>query len=88
MTDFEFYSPTRFAFGRGAEAKTGDLVRAFGGTKALLHYGGGSIRRNGIYDKVVAALKAADVPYVELGGVQPNPREALVREGIALVRRE
>ena len=40
MNDFEFYSPTRFVFGRGAERKTGALVRAFGGSKALLHFGG------------------------------------------------
>jgi len=88
MDNFEFCSPTRFAFGRGAESRTGELLRECGGTKALLHYGGGSIRRNGVYDKVAASLEAASVPWVELGGVQPNPREALVREGIALVRRE
>ena len=88
MTDFEFYSPTRFVFGRGAEKKTGALVRSFGGTKALLHYGGGSIRKNGVYDAVVASLDEAGVAFVELGGVKPNPRSGLVREGIALCRRE
>ena len=88
MINFDFVSPTKFAFGRGAEAKTGALVREFGGTKALLHFGGGSVRRTGVYDKVVAALNAAGVAFVELGGVRPNPREALVREGIALCRRE
>ena len=88
MNNFEFWSPTKFAFGRGAEARTGELVKAFGGTRVLLHFGGGSIRRTGVYDRVVASLRAAGVPWVELGGVQPNPREALVREGIALVRRE
>ena len=88
MNDFEFESPTHFAFGRGAERKTGALVRAFGGTRALLHFGGGSVKANGVYDRVVASLEEAGVPFVPLGGVQPNPREALVREGIALVRRE
>ena len=88
MTGFEFCSPTKFAFGRGAEAKVGQLVREFGGTRALVHFGGGSVKRSGVFDKVVAALRAADVSFVELGGVQPNPREALVREGIALARRE
>ena len=48
MNDFEFESPTHFAFGRGAERKTGALVRAFGGTKALLHFGGGSVKANGV----------------------------------------
>ena len=88
MTDFQFYSPTRFVFGRGAEKKTGELVRACGGTKVLLHFGGGSVKRNGVYDAVVASLEAAGLPYVALGGVQPNPRSGLVREGIALCRRE
>ena len=88
MINFEFCSPTKFVFGRGAEAKVGDLVKAFGGTKVLLHFGGGSVKRTGVYDKVVAALKKADVAFVELGGVQPNPREQKVREGIALCRRE
>lgn len=88
MTDFEFYSPTRFVFGRGAEKKTGALVKQFGGTKALLHYGGGSIKRNGVYAAVVDSLRTADVPFVELGGVKPNPRSGLVREGIELCRRE
>ncbi len=88
MNDFEFESPTHFAFGRGMEARTGALVRTCGGTRALLHFGGGSVRTNGIYDKVVASLDAAGVAHVPLGGVKPNPREALVREGIALVRRE
>ena len=88
MNDFEFYSPTRFVFGRGAEKKTGALVKAFGGTRVLLHFGGGSVKRNGVYDAVVASLDAAGVPYVPLGGVQPNPRSGLVREGIAICRRE
>lgn len=88
MTSFEFCSPTKFAFGRGAEANVGGLVKQFGGTKVLLHFGGGSIRLTGVYDKVVASLEAADIPFVALGGVMPNPREVLVREGIALVRRE
>ena len=88
MNNFEFCSPTRFVFGRGAETRTGVLVKQFGGSKALLHFGGGSIRRTGVYDKVVASLRKAGVAFVELGGVRPNPREALVREGIALCRRE
>ena len=88
MNDFAFYSPTKFVFGRGAEKQTGALVRAFGGSKALLHFGGGSVKRNGVYDAVVKSLDEAGVGYVPLGGVQPNPRGGLVREGIALCRRE
>ena len=88
MNDFEFYSPTRFVFGRGAEKQTGALVRKYGGTKALLHFGGGSVKANGVYGKVTASLEAAGVAYVAIGGVQPNPRSGLVREGIALCRKE
>ena len=88
MNDFSFYSPTKFVFGRGAEAQVGALVRAFGGTKVLLHFGGGSVKRNGVYDAVVKSLEAARIGYVPLGGVQPNPRSGLVREGIALCRKE
>ena len=88
MNDFSFYSPTKFVFGRGAESKVGSLVRAFGGTKVLLHFGGGSVKRNGVYDAVVKSLEAEGIGYVALGGVQPNPRSGLVREGIALCRKE
>ena len=88
MDNFEFFSPTRFVFGRGAESKTGELVRKYGGTKVLLHFGGGSIKKSGVYDKVVASLVAAGLEYIPLGGVQPNPRSGLVREGIALCRKE
>ena len=88
MDNFEFYSPTRFVFGRGVEKSTGEMVKRYGGTKALLHFGGGSVKANGVYDKVTASLEAAGVGYVPLGGVQPNPRSGLVREGIALCRRE
>ena len=88
MNDFSFYSPTKFVFGRGAETQTGALVKAFGGHKALLHFGGGSVKRNGVYDAVVKSLDAAGVPFVALGGVQPNPRSGLVREGIDLCRKE
>ena len=88
MNDFAFYSPTRFVFGRGAENKVGALVKGLGGTKALLHFGGGSARRSGLLGRVEKSLADAGVGCVSLGGVQPNPRSGLVREGIALCRRE
>ena len=88
MNDFAFYSPTKFVFGRGAENKVGALVKGFGGTKALLHFGGGSAKRSGLLGRVEKSLADAGVGCVSLGGVQPNPRSGLVREGIALCRRE
>ena len=88
MQNFEYYAPTRVVFGRGTEAETGRLVREQGGTKVLIHYGGGSAKRSGLLDAIAASLDAAGIAHVELGGVKPNPRLSKVREGIALCKRE
>lgn len=88
MDNFRFYAPTYFCFGKDSEQNIGELVKRFGGTKVLIHYGGGSIKKNGVFDKVTASLKAAEIPYVEQGGVMPNPRSGLVYEGIELCRKE
>ncbi|XCP85673.1 iron-containing alcohol dehydrogenase [Roseburia hominis] len=88
MQDFTFYSPTYFYFGKDGEEHIGELVRRFGGSKVMIHYGGGSVKRNGVLDRVTASLKAAQLPYVELGGVHPNPLSGLVYEGIELCRKE
>jgi len=88
MENFQFYAPTYFSFGKGSEENTGELVKRFGGSKVLIHYGGGSIKKNGVYDRVVASLKANHLTFIELGGVMPNPRSGLVYEGIELCRKE
>ena len=88
MNNFDFYSPTYFAFGKDREQDAGALIRRFGGTKVLIHYGGGSVVRSGLLDRVKASLDSANIPWLELGGVKPNPRSGLVREGIELCRRE
>ncbi len=88
MENFSFYSPTKFVFGKGMESEAGKLVKEFGGSKVLIHYGGGSVVRSGLLDRVKASLEAASVPYVELGGVKPNPRSGLVYEGIDLCKKE
>ena len=88
MNNFTFYSPTLFAFGDGEEKQTGALVRRFGGTKVLLVYGGGSVKRNGAYDAVTASLQEAGIPWAELSGVQANPRSGKVYEGVEIARRE
>lgn len=87
MENFEFLSPTKIIFGRGVEERVGAETKKYA-AKVLLHYGGGSIKRSGLYEKVVASLKAAGVEFVELAGVQPNPRLSLVNEGIGLCRAE
>ncbi|MEI8199525.1 MAG: iron-containing alcohol dehydrogenase [Eubacteriales bacterium] len=88
MDNFTFFAPTYFCFGKGSENKIGEMVTRFGGTKVLIHYGGGSIKHNGVLDSVVASLKAGSIPYLELGGVMPNPRSGLVYQGIELCRKE
>ena len=88
MNNFTFYSPTYFSFGKDAENKTGALVKRFGGSKVLIHYGGGSVVRSGLLDRVKRSLENEGIPYVELGGVKPNPRSGLVYEGIELCRKE
>ena len=88
MDNFTFYAPTYFDFGKDAENHVADLICQFGGTKVLLHYGGGSIKKSGLYDRVTEYLTKSGLDYVELGGVQPNPRSGLVYEGIELCKRE
>ena len=88
MFNFTYYTPTKVVFGRDAEAQTGTLVRAQGCNKVLIHYGGGSVIRSGLLDRVKASLDQAGVTYTQLGGVVPNPRLSLVYQGIELVRRE
>ncbi|MDR3728877.1 MAG: iron-containing alcohol dehydrogenase [Oscillospiraceae bacterium] len=88
MDNFDFYSPTYFAFGDGQETRAGELVRHFGGSRVLIVTGSGSVHRNGAFDAIAASLDKAGIPYVELSGVQPNPRSSKVYEGIELCRRE
>ena len=88
MNDFTFYSPTYFVFGKNKESETGNYVKRFGGTKVLIHYGGGSVLKSGLLDRVKASLDKEGISYIELGGVKPNPRSGLVYEGIDLCRKE
>ena len=88
MNNFTFYSPTYFVFGKDEETRVGHYVKRFGGTKVLIHYGGGSVIRSGLLDRVKASLEAESIPFVELGGVMPNPRSGLVYAGIELCRKE
>ncbi len=88
MDNFTFYAPTYFAFGKGQENETGKYVKRFGGSKVLIHFGGGSVVRSGLLDRVKASLEKEGLSYVELGGVRPNPLSGLVYEGIDLCRKE
>lgn len=86
MFGFTYYTPTKVIFGKETERQAGSLIKAFGGTKVLIHYGSQSAVRSGLIDRVKTSLEEADIPYAELGGVVPNPHLAKVQEGIALCR--
>jgi len=82
MNNFEFYNPVRICFGKGEIAKLSKLVPK--GARILLTYGGGSIKRNGIYDQVMAALKGFDI--IEFSGIETNPHYETLMKGVAIVK--
>ena len=88
MFPFKYYAPTKVLFGRDTELKVAEMIRLFGGTKVLIHYGGGSVIRSGLMKRVTDTLDAAGIAYISLGGAVPNPRLSLVYEGIELCKRE
>ncbi len=88
MKDFNFYAPTEIVFGRQAEEQVAQLVRKYNGNKVLLHFGGQSAKKSGLLDKMMALLDAEGIAFVCLGGVVPNPRLSLVKEGIRLCREQ
>ncbi len=88
MFGFNYYTPTKVVFGKGTETKVAELIKEFGGSKVLIHYGGGSVVRSGLLKRVTDTLDGAGIPYVTLGGAVPNPRLSLVYEGIELCKKE
>ena len=88
MKDFNYYAPTEVVFGKQSEELVAALVKKYGGTKVLVHYGGKSAERSGLLDKICGLLAAGGVDYVKLGGVVPNPRLSLAQQGIELCRKE
>jgi alcohol dehydrogenase YqhD (iron-dependent ADH family) len=88
MESFTFYAPTYFAFGKDSEKSVGSLVKQFGGTKVLVHFGSGSVKKSGLLNTVEKSLKDSGISFVELGGVKPNPRSGLVYTGIDLCKKE
>ncbi len=88
MKDFKYYTPTEVVFGEQSEEQVARLVKKYGGTKVLVHYGGKSAERSGLLDKICGLLKEGGIDYVKLGGVVPNPRLSKAQEGIELCRWE
>ena len=88
MKDFKYYAPTEVVFGEQSEEQVAALVKKYGGTKVLVHYGGRSAEKSGLLDKICHLLSQGGIPYVKLGGVVPNPRLSLAKKGIEICRKE
>ncbi len=86
MDNFSYCTPTQYIFGKDAELKAGEQLQALGIKRVLICYGGGSVIRSGLLDRVIKAVESAGMTHMSLGGIQPNPTDPKVREGIALCR--
>ena len=84
MNNFEFYCPTKIIFGKGTIAKLPELIDK--SNKVLITYGGGSIKRNGVYDQVKKALEGYNV--IEFGGIEPNPKYETLMKAVEIVKNE
>lgn len=88
MQNFTLHTTTEVVFGRDIEKNVGPKLKELGASRVLVHFGGGSVKRSGLLDKVEQSLTDAGLSYIELGGVSPNPKLSLVHEGIALAKKE
>lgn len=88
MTTIDYFAPTEIHLGAEAQKRTAEMLRKYGAAKVLIHYGSERVRKNGLLDEIEAQLNREEIPFVTLGGVVPNPRLSLIREGIDLCRRE
>lgn len=88
MLNFEFHTPTKVFFGKDTHKQVGNILNNYGFKKILLHYGGGSIKKTGLYDQVIESLNRNKIEFIELGGVEPNPKVSLVRKGTQICKEE
>ena len=88
MLNYIYNTPTKVYFGKDEELKIGSIIKEYGFKKILLHYGKSSLKKSGLFDIIVGKLKENDIDFVELGGVEPNPKLSLVEKGIEIVRKE
>ena len=82
MQSFSFHSPTEVIFGKGAEGQAARYVKKYGGSRVLVVYGGGSVIRSGLMDRITGTLEKEGLAFALLGGVQPNPRLSFARDGV------
>ena len=88
MNNFNLYIPTEFIFGKDTELQVAELMKQYGATKVLLVFGGGSIFRSGLLNRTEDLLNEAKIPFSRLGGIQPNPIDTKVYQGIDICRKE
>jgi len=88
MDSFDWSAPTRVIFGRGKEDSVGDIIRSYGFSKILIIYGQGSIKKSGLFDRVLLSLQKNNIQWHELGGIRPNPDVSAVRQAIDICRKE
>lgn len=88
MNNFIYNTPTKVYFGKNEEENLGKILNSYNIKKVLLHYGTSSIKKSGLYDKVINKLNSANIKYIELGGVTPNPKLSLALKGVEIVKKE
>lgn len=88
MLDFTYYAPTKVIFGKDKEKEVGKIIKEYGYKKIMMQYGKSSIKKTGLYDTVVNALKENGIEVVEMGGVEPNPKITFIREAIKIAKEE
>ncbi|MCK9182798.1 MAG: iron-containing alcohol dehydrogenase [Fibrobacteraceae bacterium] len=88
MTNFDYYSPTRFVFGKDTEAKTGELVKKAGARKTLIVFGSGSAEKSGLLQRMRTSLQDAGIRSIDFGGIRPNPKSGPVYKGIEICKKE
>lgn len=88
MENFTYFTPTKVFFGENEEDRISEILSSYNIKKILLHYGSGSIKKSGLYDKITNLLKEGNIDFIELGGVEANPKLSLVRKGIEIVKKE
>lgn len=88
MQNFIYNTPTKVYFGKGVERDVGKIIKEYGFSKIMMQYGKASVKANGLYDVIVESLKSNDIEFVEMGGVEPNPKIEFVREAVKIAKSE
>ena len=86
MENFNYYNGTRYIFGKGVEDEVGELLKKYGAHNVLIHYGSHHAKDSGLIDKIIKSIKLVDIKYIELGGVEANPKDTLIYEGIKIAK--